>query len=109
MKGGATMSFTLIKFFNRKQTPQSEPMPGTSQVPNSAGGYAWAVDDWMRLDRFLILGTEGGSYYASARALTRANAEAVERCIAADGARTIRRIVEISDTGRAAKNDPAIF
>jgi 60 kDa SS-A/Ro ribonucleoprotein len=103
------MTFNLTKLWNRKNTPQSEPMPGTSQVPNSAGGFGWAVDDWVRLDRFLVLGVEGGSYYSSERALTRENAKAVERCIAADGARVVRRIVEISDAGRAPKNDPAIF
>ncbi len=90
-------------------TPQSQPIPGSEQVPNSAGGYAYAVDDWKRLDRFLILGSEGGSYYASERKLTAENASAVLRCINADGLRTVRRIVEISDTGRAPKNDPAIF
>jgi 60 kDa SS-A/Ro ribonucleoprotein len=103
------MTFDLSKLYNRKQTPPSQPIPGTSQVPNSAGGYSWAVDDWMRLDRFLVLGVTGGSYYASERTLTRDNAEAVERCIAADGARVVRRIVEISELGRAPKNDPAIF
>ena len=69
----------------------------------------WAVDDWTRLDRFLILGSEGGSYYASERKLTRENAEAVLRCIAADGARVVARIVAVSDAGRAPKNDPALF
>ena len=38
------------------------------------GGFAWAVDDWARLRRFLILGSEGGSYYAA-----RAEADARER------------------------------
>lgn len=90
-------------------TPQSEPLLGTTQMPNSAGGYTWAVDDWMRLDRFLILGSEGGSYYATERALTAENASAVLRCIAADGERVVRRIVDISEAGRAPKNDPAIF
>jgi 60 kDa SS-A/Ro ribonucleoprotein len=33
----------------------------------------------------------------------------VERCIRADGARAVKRIVEISESGRAPKNDPAIF
>ena len=28
----------------------------------SAGGYAWAVDRWTRLDRFLVLGSEGGTF-----------------------------------------------
>ncbi|MCK8784191.1 TROVE domain-containing protein [Roseomonas sp. NAR14] len=87
--------------------PQSEPIPGT--VPNSAGGHAFPVDDWTRLDRFLILGTEGGSYYASERALTRDNAAAVLRAIAADGPRAVARIVAVSEAGRAPKADPALF
>src|SRR5581483_7315445 len=99
----------FLKYFSTKKTSQSQPIPGTDQVRNSAGGYAWAVDDWKRLDRFLILGSEGGSYYASEQKLTVENAEAVRRCIAADGARVVARIVEISDAGRAPKNDPALF
>src|SRR5262249_56314732 len=42
-------------------------------------------------------------------ALTRDNAEAVERCVKADGKRVVERIVAVSDAGRAPKNDPAIF
>ncbi len=94
---------------HRKATPQSQPIPGSKQVPNSAGGYSFAVDDWKRLDRFLVLGSEGGSYYATERKLTAENAQAVVRCIQADGLRTVKRIVEISDGGRAPKNDPAIL
>jgi 60 kDa SS-A/Ro ribonucleoprotein len=101
------MQFT--KWFNLKKTPQSAPIPGTAQVANDNAGFVWAVDDWTRLDRFLILGSEGGTFYASERALTRDNAEAVLRCIAADGARVVARIVEISQAGRAPKNDPALF
>lgn len=97
------------QYFNVKETPQSEKIPGSKQVANSAGGFAFAVNDWVRLDRFLILGSEGGSYYASEKTLTKENAEAVLRCIQADGPRTVARIVEISDSGRAPKNDPAIF
>lgn len=78
-------------------------------VPNSAGGAAYPVDDWKRLERFLVLGSEGGSYYASERALTRSNAAGVQRCIAEDPARAVDMIVQISDSGRAPKNDPAIF
>src|SRR4029077_17903680 len=102
-------AMTYLKRFTSKGTPQGQRIPGTNQVPNSAGGFAWAVDDWMRLERFLILGTEGGSYYASERKLTRENAEAVERCIVADGVRAVGRIVAISDAGRAPKNEPALF
>lgn len=90
-----------------KFVPQSEPLPG--MVENSAGGHSFAVDDWTQLDRFLILGSEGGTYYIGARDLTRKNAQAVERCLKADPDRALKRIVEISDSGRAPKNDPALF
>jgi 60 kDa SS-A/Ro ribonucleoprotein len=86
---------------------QREPMPG--QVANSAGGFTFAVDDWARLDRFLILGSEGGSYYASEKKLTKENATVITRLIAADGTRLVKQIVAISDSGRAPKNDPAIL
>lgn len=91
------------------RTPQDQPIPGSAQLLNSAGGFAWAVDDWKRLDRFLILGTEGGSYYARAATLTRENAEAVLRCVAQDGPRAVERIVAVSEAGRAPRNDPALF
>lgn len=97
------------KYVNEKQTTQSQPIPGSAQVPNSAGGFSWAVDDWARLDRFLVLGSEGGSYYASEKKLTIDNAACVLRCVQADGPRTVARIVEVSDAGRAPKNDPAIL
>lgn len=92
-------------------TPQSEPVPGreADMKANNAGGYGFKVDDWTMLDRFLILGTEGGTYYVKAKKLTKDNAEALIRCIKADGLRAVKRIIEISDEGRAAKNDPAIF
>ena len=99
----------FTKHFSTKATPQRQPIPGTKQVPNSAGGYAWPVDDWTRLDRFLVLGTEGGTFYIKEKPLTIENAEAVTRCLATDGVRAVDRVVEISDAGRAPKNDPAIF
>jgi 60 kDa SS-A/Ro ribonucleoprotein len=98
-----------VRHVSTKVTPQREPIPGSTQVPNSAGGHAFPVDDWVRLDRFLVLGTEGGSYYAGERQLTRESAGAVLRCVQADGARTVARIREISVGGRAPRNDPAIF
>jgi 60 kDa SS-A/Ro ribonucleoprotein len=98
-----------LKRIRPRRPPQSEPILGSGQVPNSAGGYAWAVDDWTRLRRFLVLGSEGGSYYASERTLTRENTQAVERCLAEDGPRTVAEIVRMSEEGRAPKNDPALF
>ncbi|WP_083467953.1 TROVE domain-containing protein [Methylobacterium tarhaniae] len=98
---------TYAKLASLRRTPQNQPIPGT--VRNSAGGHAVAVGDWTRLDRFLVLGSEGGSYYASPRALTVESAAAVQRCLAADGERAVAAIVGVSEGGRAPKQDPAIF
>lgn len=64
---------------------------------------------WQQLDRFLILGSCGGSYYANERSLTTENAEIVRLCAADDPNRTVVRVVEMSQQGRAPKNDEAIF
>ncbi len=97
------------KILSRLRTPQPEPIPGRGTVPNDAGGYGFAVHDWMRLDRFLILGAEGGTYHVGERKLVRENAEAVIRCLAVDGPCVVARIVAVSEAGRAPKNGPAIF
>ena len=105
------MDFT--KYFatrlKRLLTPQAEPLPGSAQVANSAGGYTWPVDKWSRLDRFLVLGSEGGTYYVGERQLTQENAVVVVECLAEDGPRLVGRVVELSVAGRAPKNDPALF
>jgi 60 kDa SS-A/Ro ribonucleoprotein len=90
-----------------RRVPQWLPLAG--QVANSAGGHAWAVDIWMRLRRFLILGSEDGSYYASEWALTPENAQAVEHAVREDGQRAVAEIVRVSAEGRAPKNDPALY
>lgn len=103
------MSHKAYTKLGRKHTPQSQPIPGSAQAPNNAGGYTWQVDDWQRLERFLILGSEGGTYYVSEAALTRQNAGAVERCIQQDGPRVVHTLLQVSDSGRAARNDPALL
>jgi len=90
-----------------RRVPQWLPLAG--QVANSAGGHAWAVDVWTRLRRFLVLGSEGGSYYASEWTLTRENAKAVEDAVRTDGLRAVAEIVTVSREGRAPKNDPALY
>ena len=90
-------------------TPQSEPLAGKKQTKNSAGGFVFAVTPWTRLERFLILGSEGGSYYASERDLTKENIDGLKAALAEDGARFVNTVVDISFSGRAPKNDPALF
>src|SRR4051812_11504374 len=80
-----------------------------NQIKNEAGGYVYGVDPMTMLRRFLVLGTEGGNYYAGEQAITRENATNVEALIKADGLAVVREIVAISEAGRAPKNDPALF
>lgn len=96
------------KHVSTRKTAQSE-KASPKQRKNSAGGYSFVLDQWASLDRWLILGADGGTYYASERKLTKRNAATIASCLETDGPRTVARIVEISDAGRAPKNDAAIF
>ncbi|MFV8750686.1 TROVE domain-containing protein [Nannocystaceae bacterium ST9] len=98
----------LTDFFSRRRTRQSE-QADPKQRRNAGGGFSFVLDDAARLDRFLILGSDRGTYYVSARALTIANARCVERCLASDGPGAVEQIARVSEQGRAAKNDAAIF
>jgi 60 kDa SS-A/Ro ribonucleoprotein len=97
------------KDFSTKRTPQNEAIPGKAMVANSAGGYSFPLDKWEMAKRFLILGSEGGTYYIKEQKLTKDNANSILACIQEDGPRLVKLIVEISEAGRAPKNDPAIF
>lgn len=90
-------------------TPQGEPIPGRNQEENSAGGFVFTVDHWTRLHRFLVLGSDSGTYYITNRKLTVDNASCVLDCLKDDGKRVVDMAVEISTAGRAPKNDQAIF
>jgi len=90
-------------------TPQSAPLPERTQVRNAAGGYVFAVAPLDRVDRFLILGSEGGTYYATERALTIDNVTHLAALARSDGAAVLDRVIAISESGRAPKVSPAIF
>ena len=64
------MPTNYARHVSTKATPQTEPVRGKQQVQNEAGGYVFQVDCWTRLHRFLILGHEGGGYYATEKART---------------------------------------
>ena len=101
----------LLKSPTARKTPQSKPIPGREKemVRNNAGGFTFKVDSWDRLHRFLILGSEGGTYYVGESDLTAQNVDNVRACIVADGLQAVKVITEVSLAGRAPKNDPAIY
>jgi 60 kDa SS-A/Ro ribonucleoprotein len=79
------------------------------QVPNSAGGHGFPVTDDVRVARFLTLGTDGGTYYATASDLTADNAQVVLRAARERGAWLVAQAVAVSTAGRAPRQNPAIF
>ena len=94
---------------NPTATVQTEPIPGKNMIQNNAGGYAFTVSPKEQLERFLILGSESGNYYVGELKMTLDNAKNVSTCIQLDGKQTVDTIVSISQSGRAAKNEPALF
>lgn len=54
------------------------------QVQNSAGGFVYQVGAPERMRRFLVLGSEGGTFYASQKDLTKANVDNLKALAAKD-------------------------
>jgi len=95
----------------KRITTQHEVIKGreSEMTQNSNGAFVFAMDDWKQLERFLVLGTEGGTYYIKEETLTKQNALALLRCLDEDGKRVVKMVADISISGRAYKNNPAIF
>lgn len=97
-----------LTMVNTRQTSQTEKAaPG--QEKNSAGGYSFTVDDKTRLRRFLVLGTDGGTYYVSAADLTKDNAKVVLDFARTRTAELVAEVVAVSTAVRAPKQNPALF
>lgn len=67
-----------LREYSLRATPQSEKIPGKTQVKNNAGGYVFQINDVERAKRFLILGSEE-TYYSTGKKLTQENAEVIVR------------------------------
>ena len=104
------MSLALRQVYG-SPVPPSEPMAGreADMIENDAGGFVFAMSDWGRLERFLLLGTEGGTYYVGERELSKANAAVVGRCLSEDGLRVVDMVARLGESGRAPSNEPALF
>lgn len=97
----------LRNFANSTPTQREQARP--DQVVNSAGGYVFSVDDQTRLERFLILGTDGGTYYVGEKDLTKQNVSFIRKMIATNPAQVLNTAVQVSSEGRAYRNEAAIF
>jgi 60 kDa SS-A/Ro ribonucleoprotein len=96
---------------NRKApVPVTQPHPALEgQAKNEAGGYVFQVSNWEQAERWLLMGSLGGTYYVGEKELTKQNLSVVEACIKEDGPRFVEMVARISNEGRALKNDQAIL
>lgn len=97
-----------LKNVNTKVTSQRE-RSRSDEVKNNAGGFVFAVSDQTRLERFLILGTDGGTYYVGEKKITDENVKFLRKMIQSDEALVLSTLVDVSVNGRAYKNSPALF
>jgi 60 kDa SS-A/Ro ribonucleoprotein len=98
----------VLRAFNLRRTEQTS-RADRRQLKNSAGGYTFTLDESARLRRFLMLGVDGGTYYASPRQLAADNVEVLVRMAESDAETLVSTIVEVSISGAAPKQNPALF
>lgn len=94
----------------KTRTPVGVRTPGrTDEVKNNTGGFVFETSSESRLHRFMILGTEGGSYYATEKELTSSNINFILDMIRKDESLVRKVAVDVSVNGRAYKNSPALY
>ncbi len=79
------------------------------QVVNNAGGFVYALPDEGRLTRFLVLGTDGGTFYATERPHTLQATTFLSELVQRDAALALRVTLDVVRGGRAPKADPALL
>jgi 60 kDa SS-A/Ro ribonucleoprotein len=89
-------------------TPTQRERADERQVVNNAGGYVYEVDKQARLRRFLVLGTEGGTFYASQRDLTRENVRFL-RAYATDAPAEVFSVLSEVNSGNVAPRHSTVL
>lgn len=97
-----------LKGFSTRQTSQTK-KADARQVKNNAGGYTFQINDEQRLRRFLVLGTDSGTYYTSASDLTADNGKFVVELAQRDHDMLRRVIKDVSLGGKAPKQNATLF
>ena len=101
---------SLVRAIGSIQNPPQSEALRADQVKNSAGGYVWKVDDLTRFKRFLVLGSEGGTYYIGEQKLTKESIKTLYRLIGQGrGQEVVEVIKEYSLQGRVHRQEPLLF
>jgi 60 kDa SS-A/Ro ribonucleoprotein len=90
--------------------PVDRPIAGrTDMVENNTSGFIFETPLLKQVERFLILGTTGGTYYVKEKKLTKDNVSDLDKALFKHPIETIDLIVNISTEGRCLKNETCIF
>lgn len=79
------------------------------QIENSAGGFVYGVSDEQRLRRFLVLGTEGGTFYASQKDLTQVNVDFLKEYAAKEPEAFLAALAEIDGRNVAPRHSTVLL
>lgn len=89
---------------------QQQPIFGrTDMVKNDAGGYGFEITPQERLERFILIGSEGGTYYVGEQKLTEDNAKSILQMLKTDGSKVVETVVDFATNNRAPKADAGLF
>lgn len=91
------------------QTQQQPIFGRTDMIKNNAGGYGFEVTPQDRLERFILIGSEEGTYYVNEQKLTQENAESIVEYIKTNGLKVVDTVKDFATNNRAPKTDAGIF
>lgn len=100
-------ALTAVRTRNTVTPQRTQGRP--DEVKNNAGGFVFEVTPETRIRRFLILGTTGGTYYQGEPELTKQNGDVVIDWATNRTVDLVDILIEISEAGRAPKQNPTIF
>jgi len=82
---------------------------GEDRVENNAGGQVFSVSPMERLERFLIIGSDTGTFYVDAPKHTVDNVLSVKDALDKHGIEAVKKIIEVGSGNRAPKHDPVLL
>jgi len=91
-------------------TPQTRPLVNHPEmVKNNAGGYGFQITPQQQLERFLLIGSEGGTFYTGEQKLTEDNARSIIQYIKTNGMSVVKTVLDFNFQNRAPKMDTLLF
>lgn len=98
-----------MKYNKMASTPTQRERLSADQVENNAGGFVYEISNIDRLRRFLILGTEGGTYYANQGDHTRQALTFLTEMASKDPLGYWNTLLDVASNNLAARHSPTLY